>query len=415
MYEIFHLISSMSPFLLLGFFLAGLMHAFVPSTFYRRYLGTRGFRSVLNAVILGFPMPLCSCGVIPTAMSLRKEGASKGAAVSFLIVTPQTGVDSIIATYSLMGLPFALLRPLVALLTSLIGGTLVSRYDTDSDVTEVTSSAVNAAPAAFPDKMKKAFRYAFVEMMQDIGKWLVVGLIIAGVITVVVPDSWFSLIADRPLISMLLVLLLAIPMYLCTTGSIPIAMALLLKGLSPGTALVMLVAGPAVNLASMIVVGKVMGRRVLGLYLLTIVGCAIGFGLATDYLLPREWFTAPLEDFHSCHDCGISWINIVSTVMLAALLLNAFVQRYSHRHHHHHCGCSSCSCEPADDAPVWAFTVKGMTCNHCKSNVEKVILSETGVERVAIDLVTGQVRVYGNPDREKVVQNIKSIGFEVVL
>ena len=122
MREIFELINSMAPYLLLGFLLAGLMHAFVPQNLYRRYLGGNSFRSVLNAALLGIPLPLCSCGVIPTAMSLRKEGASKGATVSFLISTPQTGVDSIIATYSLIGLPFALLRPLAALVTSLFGG-----------------------------------------------------------------------------------------------------------------------------------------------------------------------------------------------------------------------------------------------------------------------------------------------------
>ena len=119
MNEIFDLINKMSPYLLLGFFLAGVMHAFVPNTLYRRYLGGSSFRSVLNAAILGVPLPLCSCGVIPTAMSLKKEGASKGATVSFLIATPQTGIDSIIATYSLMGLPFALIRPLAALITAL--------------------------------------------------------------------------------------------------------------------------------------------------------------------------------------------------------------------------------------------------------------------------------------------------------
>ena len=129
MEEVFTLIVSMSPYLLLGFFLAGILHAFVPTRLYQRYLGGNTFRAVLNATLLGIPLPLCSCGVIPTAMSLRKEGASKGATASFLIATPQTGIDSIIATYSLMGLPFALLRPLIALFTALLGGILVNRLE----------------------------------------------------------------------------------------------------------------------------------------------------------------------------------------------------------------------------------------------------------------------------------------------
>lgn len=144
MKEIFDLINGMAPYLLLGFFLAGVMHAFVPQTLYRRYLGGHSFRAVLNAALLGIPLPLCSCGVIPTAMSLRKEGASKGATVSFLISTPQTGVDSIIATYSLMGLPFALIRPLVALVTSLLGGCLVNKLD-DKESPEVQQGASSVA------------------------------------------------------------------------------------------------------------------------------------------------------------------------------------------------------------------------------------------------------------------------------
>ena len=304
MKEIFDLINSMPPYLLLGFLLAGLMHAFVPATLYRRYLGGSSFRSGLNAALLGIPLPLCSCGVIPTAMSLRKEGASKGATVSFLISTPQTGVDSMIATYSLMGLPFALLRPLVALITSLMGGCLVNRFDDREEASTAEASSVIAesqAPQPFVQRLKSALHYAFVEMMQDIGRWLVVGLVVEGLITVFVPDSFFAVFADKPLLSMLLVLAFAVPMYLCATGSIPIAVALMLKGLSPGTALVLLMAGPAVNVASMLVISKVMGRKTLLLYLLSIVSGAILFGLGIDYLLPREWFITPLAEFHQCH------------------------------------------------------------------------------------------------------------------
>lgn len=261
MSEIIALINKMSPYLLLGFLLAGVMHAFVPSRLYRRYLGGSSFGSVVNAALLGVPLPLCSCGVIPTAMSLRREGASKGAAVSFLIATPQTGVDSIFATYSLMGLHFALLRPVAALATALLGGQVVNMFD-EKDATVVEQAEMQAEQTlTFGGKILKALKYAFVDMMQDIGRWLVVGLVVAGLITVFVPASFFALFADNSLLSMVIVLLFAMPMYLCATGSIPIAVALMMKGLSPGTALVLLMAGPAVNAASMLVVGKVLGRR----------------------------------------------------------------------------------------------------------------------------------------------------------
>ena len=412
MKEIFDLINGMAPYLLLGFFLAGVMHAFVPQTLYRRYLGGHSFRAVLNAALLGIPLPLCSCGVIPTAMSLRKEGASKGATVSFLISTPQTGVDSIIATYSLMGLPFALIRPLVALVTSLLGGCLVNKLD-DKESPEVqqgaSSVAEDVAQKSFVQRMKSAFRYAFVEMMQDIGRWLLLGLVVAGLITVFVPDSFFALFADKPLLSMLLVLAFAVPMYLCATGSIPIAVALILKGLSPGTALVLLMAGPAVNVASMLVISKVMGKKTLALYLFSIVSGAIFFGLGIDYLLPREWFATPLAYIHDCHEHGMSWFNLSCLVVLLLLLANAFIQRYRKPQA---CGChEGCACH--DEEKVWTVTVKGMSCNHCKANVEKAILKVEGVERVDINLSDGQTVIYGTFDKDNVRKSVEAIGFEM--
>jgi len=365
MEQIIHIINEMSPYLLLGFFLAGLMHAFVPGNLFHKYLAKNDFRSVLNAAILGIPLPLCSCGVIPTAMSLRKEGASKGSAVSFLIATPQTGVDSIIATYSLMGLPFAIIRPIVALVTALIGGSLVNLFD-KSGTNEKQNMSAEAHHeekhcccchkeekkeehncchdeekeeeehgccccheqkhhhTGFWGKMLEALEYAFVEMMGDIGKWLIMGLVVAGIITVAIPDSFFALFADNSLLSMLLVLVMAIPMYLCATGSIPIAVALMMKGLTPGAGLVLLMAGPASNVASMLLVGKVLGHRTQIIYLLTIMAGAIGFGLGIDYLLPREWFTANLVAQDACCEepTIFSWI---CTAALAIMLFNALV------------------------------------------------------------------------------------------
>ena len=400
----------MAPYLLLGFFLAGIMHAFVPSNLYRRYLGGNSFRSVLNAALLGIPLPLCSCGVIPTAMSLRKEGASKGATVSFLISTPQTGVDSIIATYSLMGLPFALLRPLVALVTALLGGSLVNKLDNKEEAVSVQAEDAPQERLSFVQRMKSALKYAFVEMMQDIGKWLLVGLVIAGLITVFVPDSFFAVFADKPLLSMLLVLAFAIPMYLCATGSIPIAVALMMKGLSPGTALVLLMAGPAVNAASMLVISKVMGRKTLLLYLFSIVSGAICFGLGIDYLLPREWFATPLAQMHACHGESVSWFNVGCLIVLLLLLANAFILRY--RKPKGCCCHDGCGCHEHTES-VWETQVKGMTCNHCRNNVEKAILRVEGVEKVEINLTTGRTAVYGTFDKDAVVKAVESIGFEM--
>lgn len=339
------LVNEMSPYLLLGFWLAGLMHAFIPAGWYVRYLSGNTVRSVANAALFGIPLPLCSCGVIPTAMSLRREGASKGAVTSFLIATPQTGVDSIFATYSLMGLPFAVVRPIAALLTAVFGGSLVNMVQKSPSPTPNHPSPTTHHPSS-RNRFIESLRYGLVEMMGDIGKWLVVGLIVAGLITVLVPDTFFDLFRDNTVMSMLLVLVVSIPMYICATGSIPIAVALMLKGLTPGAALVMLMAGPACNVASMLVVSKVLGRRTLAMYLASIIGGAVLFGFAVDYLLPSEWFISNLSASATCSHEGASWIEWASTVILVLLLLNVIRMKLTHRdtcccnsHHDHECHC----------------------------------------------------------------------------
>jgi len=268
-----YLLNTMAPYLLLGFLLAGVIHAYVPRRLYARYLSQPDFRSVALAALFGVPLPLCSCGVIPTAMSLRREGASKGAVTSFLIATPQTGVDSIVATYSVLGLPFAVIRPVVALVTALAGGWTVNRL-TRSETDGILPAAEGGEVRRSGSRFVEALRYGFVDMIQDIGRWLVLGLLVAGLITILVPDNFFASFADKPLLNMAVVLLFSIPMYLCATGSIPIAAALMLKGLSPGAALVLLMAGPATNTASILVIGKVLGRRTLTAYLGAIVAGA---------------------------------------------------------------------------------------------------------------------------------------------
>lgn len=335
----------MAPYLLLGFFLAGMMHAFVPGIVYNRYLGGRGFRSVLYGALIGVPLPLCSCGVIPTAMSLRKNGASKGATTAFLISTPETGVDSIIATYSLLGLPFAILRPVAAFCNALLGGWLINTFDRDEHAVKTEDHDTHcscgcgcdhsAKPTTFVGKIVEGLKFGFVEMMEDIGKWLLIGIIVAGLITVLVPDDFFAIFRGNTQLSMLLVLCIAIPMYICATGSIPIAVALMLKGLTPGAALVLLMAGPACNMASILVINKVMGRKSLVLYLCSIIAMAIFWGHVVDYLLPAEWMQMGVLDAANCHEEGIEWFNMACTIILALLLLYAMVIKKHHHHHEH--------------------------------------------------------------------------------
>ena len=423
----------MSPFLLLGFLLAGLMHAFIPGQIYSRYLAKPTFSSVLYSALFGIPLPLCSCGVIPTAMSLRKEGASKGAVASFLIATPQTGVDSIIATYSLMGLPFAIARPIIAFVTALFGGQMVNMVKDPSPALprEGEESQHNKPVEAhcecgcghnhehshehehsFIGKIKEALSYAFLEMMEDIGKWLMIGLIVAGLITVLVPDSFFEVFKDNSLASMLLVLAFAIPMYLCATGSIPIAVALMLKGLTPGSALVLLMAGPACNMASILVINKVMGRKTLITYLASIIAGAVGFGLAIDHLLPREWFIPTIAPSAECCHEETSLFSWICTGVLMLLLINAAWHHYHGGHHHCHCHDEE-SCDTTTKNHDMEITIKGMNCNHCRANAEKAILSCDGVTSASVDLTSGKAQINGNADINEIRSAVEALGFSV--
>ena len=420
MNQFIDLVTEMSPYLLLGFLLAGLMHAFIPGTIYSKYLAKPNMRSVVLAALFGIPLPLCSCGVLPTAMSLRREGASKGAAVSFLIATPQTGVDSIIATFSLMGLPFAVIRPIAALATAIFGGKMVNviegdegagKFDSTNEQThddlcgDSCCGGHDKVPTSFVGKVIEALRYAYIDMMESVGKWLVVGLIVAGLITIFVPDSYFEVFKNNSFTSMLLVLCISIPMYLCATGSIPIAVALMMKGLTPGAALVLLMAGPACSVASVLVVSKVLGRRTLIAYLGSIISGAVGFGLVTDYLLPRTWFMSHLVANDACCEEESSLFATSCTILLFLLLANAFIRRRFR----------SKANINSKNTMKQTFVIKGMSCNHCRMSAEKAILSVKGVTSASVDLGSKQAVVEGDFSPEDVCKAVEETGFSCSL
>ena len=258
--ELVRLVNEMSPYLLLGFLFAGILRVVFPRRIITRYMGQRNFGSVLNASLLGVPMPLCSCGVLPTGIGFYKNGASRGSTISFLISTPQTGVDSIFATYSLLGLPLAMIRPVVALVTGVFGGLMGNLADRNG---KVEKHEMEAGEEEYERSVKELFRYGFVELLQDISKWLIIGMLVAAFLSVLIPDDFFTRNISSEYLAMGLMLLASVPLYICATGSIPIAAVLLMKGLSPGAALVLLMAGPATNIATMAVIGNAMGKRSL--------------------------------------------------------------------------------------------------------------------------------------------------------
>ena len=403
------MLNGMSPYLLLGFFIAGVLHAFVPSAIYSRYLAGTGLRSVATAAAFGIPLPLCSCGVLPTAVALRRSGASRAASTSFLIATPQTGVDSIMATYSMMGLPFAILRPVAALVTSLIGGLAVGHWERKGALDDVNTDAnyeFSELPKGFWNKVLETFKYGFFDMMQSIGRWLILGLVVATLITVLLPDDFFSTYARWPLLNMFIIVLVAVPMYVCATGSIPIAAALMLKGMSPGCALVLLMAGPAANVASMFVVNNAFGRKATVVYLLSIIGGAIGFGVLVDYWPGlRETFINALPCHimhHGMH--GASWLNTLCSVALLGMIVVAMFSKYWKSYQIKH----------NKTTTMKEYKVKGMMCVHCQANVEKGLASLPGVEKVTVDLAKGTALVEGNVDDQAVIDKINELGYQYV-
>ncbi len=415
--EFYFLFSEMAPFLLLGFLFAGLLHAYIPQKKLARFLGKPTFRSATNASLLGVPLPLCSCGVIPAGVSLYKNGASKGASTSFLISTPQTGIDSIMATYSLLGLPYAILRPLVAFITGIIGGQLNHKLvkvqhnnnnnnNNNDKHNNNNSNNNNNHPNSSP-RILRALRYGFGELVEDILKWLTIGLLVAALLSVLIPESFFSTYLGNGFLEILVVLIASTPMYICATGSIPMAAVLLAKGLSPGAALVLLMAGPATNVATMTVVGRVFGRQTLIIYLLSIIGGAIGFGLFINNFLPDIWFSKALNTVHH-HEFLPGWLSIASSIVLFVIMIYAAYTRWIKQKKN-----ETMQKQEGSMNDVLELHVSGMTCSHCKSAVERGVSAIDGVEEVIVDLDSGETRILGKVDRALVVNTVNGLGYQV--
>ena len=417
----------MSPYLMLGFLFAGILKVAFPQKFIDKYLGQKNGKSVLYAALLGIPLPLCSCGVIPTGISFYKSGASKGSSVSFLISTPQTGVDSILVTYSLLGLPFAIIRPFIALLTGLFGGMLTNHFDKDEKEIPVQNTDSCCSTEKESDcgcngecntetKKKKSplytmFKYAFVDFLQDISKWLIIGLLLAAVISVLIPDDFFSAYIGNDFIGMLVILVASIPLYICATSSVPVAAILMMKGISPGAALVFLMAGPATNAATITVLNKVLGKKTMWSYLLSIVTGALLFGLLIDNVFPREWFTmVALHDHmgaHEGHWMLPDWLRWGSSIALVLLIINGYLQKYISGKN------KLKSTDPEIAVNKKLVIVNGMSCNHCKNSVEKHIGAMKNITLAEVNLEQKLLQLEGNNiDLQIIKKELESLGFE---
>jgi len=320
-----------SPFVLFGFFAAGILKVLIPEKAIVKHLGGNGFRSVFKASLFGVPLPLCSCGVIPVAIGLRKQGASKGATASFLVSVPETGVDSVAITWALLDPLMTIIRPASAFITALATGSLInllpeqkgtSKPETEGSCCSVSSDEGTQFVQKKPlfKRLKGGVVYAFTDLLKDIGVWLLLGILIAGIISYFVPIDFVDRYLGGEYTSLLIMLIIGIPLYICASASTPIAAALVLKGLSPGAALVFLLAGPATNAATMTVVAKHLGKATTVVYVASIAFCSLIFGWLVNRIY--EWLSIDVRDWASHAEHGTdSWYYLVSAFVLIGLLL----------------------------------------------------------------------------------------------
>ncbi|NQU75266.1 MAG: SO_0444 family Cu/Zn efflux transporter [Planctomycetes bacterium] len=287
--EFWSTFEAMAPFLLFGFAMAGVLSVLISPATVERHLGGRTAGSVIRAALFGVPLPLCSCSVIPVTASLRRHGAGRGAATAFLLSTPQTGIDSIMVTYALLGPVMAVFRPVAAFITGVIGGLSANALhddDTQEPAQTTCGESCCSKTATVPHgRLWRACHHGFVALPRDVGRSMLIGVLIAAAISTFVPESLLTKHLGGGLLSMLAMMLFGIPVYVCATASVPIAAVLIAKGVSPGAALVFLMTGPATNAASIAAVWKMMGRHTAIVYLATTAGAALASGLLLDRFL----------------------------------------------------------------------------------------------------------------------------------
>jgi len=339
---------------------------------------------------LGIPLPICSCGVIPVAASLKKEGASRSATLSFLVSTPTTGVDSIMATYSLMGPLFAVFRPVAAFFSGITIGVLNHFFNPEKR--EKRPDVHQHPTLKIDSRIKEVFRYGFVELAEDIGKWLLVGVVIGGILTVVIPQDYLLGFFPYPFLHFLIMLVLAIPLYVCATGSIPIAAALIQKGFSPGAALVFLIAGPATNAVTLSFVRSKLGKKAFYLYLTSIIVVSLVAGWAFNLIWRSLGGDVGLISPHG-EELPLM-LRVVSGVVLLLLVLKGVVKL-----------------KEKGVTMKYNLSVPDMTCKHCKMTIENKLSALAGVTHVVVDLDAKTVGVDGDVSLEMVEEAIRDVGY----
>jgi uncharacterized membrane protein YraQ (UPF0718 family) len=317
-----------APYLILGLLISGVIKQFIPMDKVRKWLGGSNFSSVIKAAFVGVPLPLCSCSVIPTAVTLRKSGASKASTSAFLIATPESGVDSIAMTYALMDLPMTIIRPIAAFMSAFFAGMMQILFNKEAPAEQAGEEEVKSCCSknkkleervSFPQAVKNSIRFGFGDLIDDIALWFGFGLVFSALIMVFIPENFFMNLGVEG--SRLLILLVGIPVYICASATTPIAAALVMKGVSPGAALLLLLVGPATNVSNILVLQKFIGRKAVFLNIFSVVLVGLFFSYLTDYFYVDaaglDWVVNQLGHDHH----GFSWWEKIFGVFLMILIV----------------------------------------------------------------------------------------------
>ncbi len=389
-------------YLILGFAIAAVLHVLFPESIIRRHFGQDSVTSVFKATLFGIPLPICSCGVVPVAASLRRSGASKGATAAFLIATPQVGADSFMITYSLLGWVFGVFRIIAAMITALLAGILVNLLKR-KDAADDTPHSRAASAETLRDRIRGLPQYIEYELLGPIATALLIGILIAGIISALIPDNFFAGFLGGEITSMFVMLIIGIPMYVCASASTPIAASLILKGLSPGAALVFLLTGPATNAMSIATVLKILGKRATFIYLASIAGVSLALGFALNWVVGIYGIEQVISTHQ--HDMLPMWLKLSGSALLLLMLgwyyISQQVTQKSLK-------------EQENMSNMMSLNVNGMTCQHCAANVKRAV-EGVGGSQVKVDLSAKKVdfELADASQLEQVKAEIKAAGYEL--
>jgi len=406
----------MAPYLLFGFLVAGILSQIIPTSWVQKHLAGKGYSPIIKSAMIGVPLPLCSCGVIPVMASLRKQGANVPAMLSFILSTPQTGVDSILATYALLGLPMAIYRPFIALVTALLGGSVyywTSKKEIEQETDELKkNNGINNNDISINKRnifhlISESIHYGFITLPHEISRTLIFGILIASIITTFIPPGIITNFMNIGILQIFIAIIVGIPIYVCATASIPVALSLIYLGATPGSALAFLIAGPATNIATISVVKQFLGKKAVIIYILTMIFSALFFGITFDYLVSIYPFFDISLVAHIQHSHGVFYSPIkVSSLLLFVLilvlgLLNIDPWMYMKKE----------TKEVPHTDRYMKIRINGMTCNHCAQRITTLIKNISNVVDINVSLEDKTAIIYGNPSFEEIKQVLNTEGY----